>query len=200
MNGQFFDPNFEPDPNKRPIDPETGNPVAIAPVVRLVRPRTIGRAVEWPPGPKDDTEESLGCHSLSFSDVQRLGTNWMLFASFMWTALVWGLERKDWEACLSTRHLEVETWRYIGAHDLSQHTIDRLILVNGIREDLSNNVEYRADPSVFMSKPQDDLAEASLLDLLAIGEIGRVRSFVDHILKDYEPAIPRPEVVPLISM
>lgn len=200
LNGQFFDPNFEPDPRKRPIDPDTGDPVAIAPVVRLVRPRTVGRPVEWPPGPSDDTEESLSDRNLSFSGVQRLGTNWMLFASFMWTALVWDLPRKDWEACLGTRHLEVETWLYLGAHDLSEHTKDRLILINGLREDLSNNVEYRTNPSTFMRKPREGLTGASLLRMLAIGDIGRVREFVDRLPKDYRAAEPRAKIVPLVSM
>jgi hypothetical protein len=200
LNGQFFDPNFEPDPRKRSVDPETGEPISTAPVGRLVRPRTIGRPVAWPPEPKGDAIDSAAEGSLSFSDVQRLGTEWMLFASFMWTALVWGLERKDWEACLSTQHLEVETWLTFGTHNLSQRTTDRLILINHIREDLSNNVDYRTHPSAFMRKPREDLLGAAALDLIAIGDVGRVREFVDLVPKDYTPAKPRPEIVPLVSI
>ena len=99
-----------------------------------------------------------------------------------------------------TQHLEVETWLTFGTHNLSQRTTDRLILINNIREDLSNNVDYRTHPSAFMRKPREDLLGAAALDLIAIGDVGRVREFVDLVPKDYTPAKPRPEIVPLVSI
>lgn len=204
LNEQFDDVDFQPDPSKRPIDPDTGRPVGIASVIRIANSPSIGDCPAWPvPTEALDQDEESPTHSLPRKDYEEIcqsHTDHLLFTSFMLTAHLWNIPRKDWEACLGVPGSVLYRWISFGLDNLTSTARERIVAINDIRERLSRHAAYREDWEGFISDQHDQLSGRSIADMLRVGKVGKLDAFSRAITMDHpEPARLSVRLVPLVS-
>jgi hypothetical protein len=201
---QFNDSNFEPDPCNRPVDPETGRPVGVASVVRIARSPSVGDCPPWPVrpaelGPQANTSIPSSIE-MNYSEICRSHTDQLLFTSFMQTAHLWQIPRKDWEGCLGVSGPVLHAWIARGIDQLSPVARRRIIAINRIRERFACHRSYREDWAGFVHEKADQLGLRSVVELLRNGAIEKVANYSSVVAADYtQKADSTSELIPLVS-
>ncbi len=206
IDSQFHDPEFEPDPERRLIDPETGCAIDISDPVRLAKVLSIGSRHEWPHKSSEEELRRKGHRDIyrefSYGQICRMHTDQQLLMSFMQTCNMWFIPRTDWEAILGVSSSELLSWMNFGVLRLSPCAYHRILTINALREWLSLDSAYRENREEAIDMPREDAGGLSIRALLRAGRTMESLELIrtpSHNSVDGQLNTKRP-ILPLVSL
>ncbi len=173
LSGQFYDPEYEPDPRKRRLDAETGFPVPVANPTFRIRPSERGVMPIWPyhekSGAAQDTarEPQLEMES-TVEEAKKDGAHFFVFMMIMSD---WKAERHDWETFLGCKPGQSTFWIDGGMDSMTKITRDRVIAIFAIHETLVSQSDEQPDLADAFRVPRAELGGDSIHQRLRCGRV-----------------------------
>jgi hypothetical protein len=173
IEDQFNDPKFEPDPNKRPVDPTTGRPIAIAEPTHFTRARDIGRPPPWlgdGPSPIPEELDALSIR-LDYDGLNELFGDQILWMAYLQIMELWGVGKSDWASCLGVEYSTISTWQLTGQYSFGIIPRTRIFALVIIRDMLHRVSDHRQNPRKYVRRPLACLNGANIVETLKTGNI-----------------------------
>ena len=173
IEDQFDDPGFEPDPAKRPIDPVTGKPIAIAEPTHFTRARDIGHLPYWLGDGPSATPEKLDALAvqLDYDGLNELFGDQILWMAYMQVMELWGIGKSDWASCLGVEYSTISTWQSTAQYSFGIVPRTRIFALIIIRDILHRVSDHRKNPREYVRRPQAFLNGGNIVDALKTGNV-----------------------------
>jgi hypothetical protein len=178
VEDQFNDPEFEPDPAKRPTDPMTGKPIAIAEPTHFLSAKDIGQPPFWLGEGHSDLPEELDALSvqLDYDGLNELFGDQILWMAYMQAMELWGIGKSDWASCLGVEYSTISTWQSTAQYSFGIVPRTRVLALIIIRDILHRVSDYRKGPREYVRRPQAFLNGGNIVGALKNGHIFDVLS------------------------